>query len=40
MDTLFDILIEDGAQTHVAVFAMSEPDIALRGRAAVGVILQ
>jgi N-acyl-D-amino-acid deacylase len=29
MDTLFDILIEDGAQTHVAVFAMSEPDIAL-----------
>ena len=29
MDALFDILIEDGAQTHVAVFAMSEPDIAL-----------
>jgi N-acyl-D-amino-acid deacylase len=29
MDTLFDILIEDRAQTHVAVFAMSEPDIVL-----------
>jgi dihydroorotase/N-acyl-D-amino-acid deacylase len=29
MDTLFDILIEDDAQTDVAVFAMSEPDIAL-----------
>ena len=29
MDTLFDILIEDNAQTEVAVFAMSEPDIAL-----------
>ena len=29
MDTLFDILIEDGARTYVAVFAMSEPDIAL-----------
>jgi dihydroorotase/N-acyl-D-amino-acid deacylase len=29
MDTLFDILIEDGAQTFVAVFAMSEPDVAL-----------
>lgn len=29
MDTLFDILVEDGAQTNVAVFAMSEPDIAL-----------
>jgi len=28
-DTLFDILIEDGARTTVAVFAMSEPDIAL-----------
>jgi N-acyl-D-aspartate/D-glutamate deacylase len=28
MDTLFDLLIEDGAQTSVAVFAMSEPDIA------------
>jgi len=28
-DTLFDILIEDGAKTSVAVFAMSEPDIAL-----------
>jgi N-acyl-D-amino-acid deacylase len=28
-DTLFDILVEDGAQTTVAVFAMSEPDIAL-----------
>jgi len=29
MDTLFDILIEDGARTSVTVFAMSEPDIAL-----------
>jgi dihydroorotase/N-acyl-D-amino-acid deacylase len=29
MDTLFDILIEDDAQTYVAVFAMSEPDIEL-----------
>ena len=29
MDTLFDILVEDNAQTEVAVFAMSEPDIAL-----------
>jgi dihydroorotase/N-acyl-D-amino-acid deacylase len=29
MDTLFDILIEDDAHTYVAVFAMSEPDIAL-----------
>jgi N-acyl-D-amino-acid deacylase len=29
MDALFDILIEDDAQTSVAVFAMSEPDIAL-----------
>jgi dihydroorotase/N-acyl-D-amino-acid deacylase len=29
MDTLFDILVEDDAQTEVAVFAMSEPDIAL-----------
>jgi dihydroorotase/N-acyl-D-amino-acid deacylase len=29
MDTLFDILIEDDAQTSVAVFAMSEPDIEL-----------
>src|SRR5208282_2251922 len=29
MDTLFDILIEDRAQTSVAVFAMSEPDIVL-----------
>jgi dihydroorotase/N-acyl-D-amino-acid deacylase len=28
-DTLFDILVEDRAQTYVAVFAMSEPDIAL-----------
>ncbi len=28
-DTLFDILIEDGAQTSVAVFAMSESDVAL-----------
>jgi N-acyl-D-amino-acid deacylase len=29
MDTLFDILVEDGAKATVAVFAMSEPDIAL-----------
>jgi N-acyl-D-amino-acid deacylase len=29
MDTLFDILIEDGARTSVTVFAMSEPDIEL-----------
>lgn len=29
MDTLFDILIEDDAQTEAAVFAMSEPDIEL-----------
>ena len=29
MDTLFDILVEDGARTTVAVFAMSESDIAL-----------
>jgi N-acyl-D-amino-acid deacylase len=29
MDTLFDILVEDDAQTNVAVFAMSEPDIEL-----------
>jgi dihydroorotase/N-acyl-D-amino-acid deacylase len=28
-DTLFDILVEDAARTTVAVFAMSEPDIAL-----------
>ena len=29
MDALFDILIEDDAETFVAVFAMSEPDIEL-----------
>jgi N-acyl-D-amino-acid deacylase len=29
MDTLFDILVEDQVHTSVAVFAMSEPDIAL-----------
>lgn len=29
MDTLFDLLIEDDAFTEVAVFAMSEPDVAL-----------
>jgi N-acyl-D-aspartate/D-glutamate deacylase len=29
IDTLFDILIRDHAYTEVAVFAMSEPDIAL-----------
>ncbi len=28
-DVLFDILVEDGAQTTAAVFAMSEPDVAL-----------
>ena len=40
MDTLFDILIEDDAQTFVAVFAMSEPDIELARRAALGLVLQ
>jgi N-acyl-D-amino-acid deacylase len=29
MDTLFDIIVEDGAKGEVAVFAMSEPDVAL-----------
>jgi N-acyl-D-aspartate/D-glutamate deacylase len=29
IDTLFDILIEDGAKTEAAMFAMSEPDVAL-----------
>ena len=29
MDTLFDLLIEDRAFTEVAVFGMSEPDVAL-----------
>jgi N-acyl-D-aspartate/D-glutamate deacylase len=29
IDTLFDILVKDHAYTEVAVFAMSEPDIAL-----------
>jgi N-acyl-D-amino-acid deacylase len=29
MDTLFDLLIEDDAFTSVAVFGMSEPDVAL-----------
>jgi dihydroorotase/N-acyl-D-amino-acid deacylase len=29
MDALFDILIADGGHTAVAVFAMSEPDVAL-----------
>jgi dihydroorotase/N-acyl-D-amino-acid deacylase len=29
MDTLFDLLIEDGAATGVAVFGMSEPDVVL-----------
>ncbi len=29
MDALFDLLIEDGAYTYVAVFGMSEPDVAL-----------
>jgi dihydroorotase/N-acyl-D-amino-acid deacylase len=29
MDALFDLLIEDGAATGVAVFGMSEPDIVL-----------
>ena len=29
MDALFDLLIEDDAFTEVAVFGMSEPDVAL-----------
>ncbi len=29
IDTLFDILVEDGAKTEAAMFAMSEPDVAL-----------
>jgi dihydroorotase/N-acyl-D-amino-acid deacylase len=29
MDTIFDLLIEDGGFTSVAVFAMSEPDVSL-----------
>jgi len=29
MDALFDLLIEDNASTDVAVFGMSEPDVAL-----------
>jgi dihydroorotase/N-acyl-D-amino-acid deacylase len=29
MDTIFDLLIQDGAFTMVAVFGMSEPDVAL-----------
>ncbi len=29
IDTIFDLLIEDGAFTDVAVFGMSEPDVAL-----------
>lgn len=29
MDTLFDILVEDGGHTDAAVFGMSEPDVAL-----------
>lgn len=29
MDAIFDLLIKDNAQTHVAVFGMSEPDVAL-----------
>jgi N-acyl-D-amino-acid deacylase len=29
IDTIFDFLIEDGAATGVAVFGMSEPDVAL-----------
>jgi len=29
MDALFDLLIEDGALTEVAVFGMSEPDVLL-----------
>jgi dihydroorotase/N-acyl-D-amino-acid deacylase len=29
MDTLFDILLEDGGHADVAVFGMSEPDVAL-----------
>jgi N-acyl-D-amino-acid deacylase len=29
IETLFDLLVEDGAYTYVAVFGMSEPDIVL-----------
>ncbi len=29
MDTLFDLIVEDNAKSAVAVFAMSEPDVAL-----------
>jgi N-acyl-D-amino-acid deacylase len=29
MDTLFDLIVEDSAKSEVAVFAMSEPDVAL-----------
>ncbi|HET7873066.1 MAG TPA: D-aminoacylase [Terriglobales bacterium] len=29
IDTIFDLLIEDNAYTYVAVFGMSEPDVAL-----------
>jgi dihydroorotase/N-acyl-D-amino-acid deacylase len=29
IDALFDVLIEDNADTYVAVFGMSEPDVAL-----------
>jgi N-acyl-D-amino-acid deacylase len=29
MDALFDLLIEDGAFTEVAVFGMAEPDVTL-----------
>ena len=37
IDALFDILIEDDAFTAVAVFGMSEPDVAARAAAAVGL---
>jgi len=38
-DTLFDILVEDAAQTTVAVFAMSEPTLRLP-RFSLGSFLQ
>ena len=40
IDTIFDLLIEDKAFTDVAVFGMSEPDVALALAAAVGLGLQ
>ena len=40
MDTLFDILVEDNAQTSVAVFGMSESGRRARRGAALGLVLQ